>query len=180
MSHHCVMHSQQKRWPQGVAAAWRRSSRHSVHTEFRAPARSSAWLLRAHGAGRGGRLSGRRAGGRPAGLGPTPAQHAPARSAAARQRPLSADPLPLPEAVELQAQGQRQVQQRQQPQQAVARAGPRVLGPEAGAAELRAGSGEPTVTAWARVPRVGLRATERAPFPPPGGSASDRAAHSRR
>lgn len=40
-----VMHSQQKRWPQGVAVACLRSSRHSVHRDAVLTTLSSTWLL---------------------------------------------------------------------------------------------------------------------------------------
>lgn len=52
------------------------------------------------------------------------------------QLPLPLGALPLPEAVELQAQGQRQVQQGDQAQQPVARPGPQVLCRRAVEAEL--------------------------------------------
>lgn len=41
VSHHWVMHSQQNRWPQGVAVECRRSSRHRVHRAFLEAALSS-------------------------------------------------------------------------------------------------------------------------------------------
>lgn len=50
VSHHWVMHSQQNKWPHGVAVECLRSSRHSVHVEFLEMAFSSMWLL---GAGQG-------------------------------------------------------------------------------------------------------------------------------
>ena len=40
-----VIHSQQNRWPQGVAVECLRSSKHSVHSGFLEIALSSAWLL---------------------------------------------------------------------------------------------------------------------------------------
>lgn len=45
VSHHWVMHSQQKRWPQGVAVVCLRSSRHRVHRGLLETALSSTWLL---------------------------------------------------------------------------------------------------------------------------------------
>ena len=62
--------------------------------------------------------------------------HAPAVGQAALQPPLPPGALPLLEAVELQARGQRQVQQGHQPQQLVAGANPRVLGKRAVDTEL--------------------------------------------
>lgn len=50
VSHHWVMHSQQKRWPQGVAVVCLRSSRHRVHRELLETALSSTWLLGGRGA----------------------------------------------------------------------------------------------------------------------------------
>lgn len=49
VSHHWVMHSQQKRWPQGVAVVCLRSSRHRVHRELLETALSSTWLLGGRG-----------------------------------------------------------------------------------------------------------------------------------
>lgn len=49
VSHHWVMHSQQNRWPQGVAVECLRSSRHRVHSEVRDTALSSVRLLRGVG-----------------------------------------------------------------------------------------------------------------------------------
>lgn len=40
-----VIHSQQNRWPQGVAVECLRSSKHSVHSGFLETALSSAWFL---------------------------------------------------------------------------------------------------------------------------------------
>lgn len=60
----------------------------------------------------------------------------PAVGQAALQPPLPPGTLPLLEAVELQACGQRQVQQGHQPQQLVAGANPRVLGKRAADTEL--------------------------------------------
>lgn len=68
-------------------------------------------------------------------------QGAPVVGQVAVQPPLLPGALPLPEAVQLQPHGQRQVQQGEQPQQPVARAGPQVLSRRAAGAELSRQSG---------------------------------------
>lgn len=75
------------------------------------------------------------------------------------QLPLLPGALLLPGAVELQARGQRQVQQGQQPQQPVAGAHPGVLGRRAAHAELP--------RTWRDSPMIGCTK-----HPPPQGQAS--------
>ena len=96
-----VIHSQQNRWPQGVAVECLRSSKHSVHSGFLEIALSSAWLLAGVGGWDTTELVSCRAPGEPA-LPRAPAlPHAPAAGQAALQPPLPPGALLLLEAVEL-------------------------------------------------------------------------------
>lgn len=67
------------------------------------------------------------------------------------QLPLPLGPLPLPEAVELQAHGQRQVQQGDDPQQPVARTSPQVLCWQVLDAELSRTPGDSHRIGWHRL-----------------------------
>ena len=83
---------------------------------------------------------------------PAPAQPcAPAVGQATLRPPLPLGALPLPEAVELQARGQYQVQQGHEPQQPVAGTGPRVLCERVADTELsgsRVGRGDSHMIRW--------------------------------
>lgn len=71
-----VIHSQQNRWPQGVAVECLRSSKHSVHSGFLETALSSAWLLVGVGGWDTTELESRWAPGEPApALRPCPTPH---------------------------------------------------------------------------------------------------------
>lgn len=137
------MHSQQKRWPQGVAVECLRSSKHRVHSGVLQTALSSRELL--WGKCTVHNLRACRSpsnplytGGQVASCTPAVGQvtPSPAVGQVAVQPPLLPGSLLLPEAVYLQPHGQYQMQQGDESQQLVACASPQVLSSQAASTEL--------------------------------------------
>lgn len=130
MLHHSVMHSQQKRWPHGVAVECLRSSKQRVHSGALQTALSSRELLWGEDIAQVSTPT-------ISGLAKVPqAPCTPSVGQIAVQPPLLPGSLLLPEAVQLQPHGQCQMQQGDKPQQSVAGACPQVLSRKAASPEL--------------------------------------------